>query len=539
MATLRQLLQGTQKVQPSAIKRAPDGNNSPFTVFEVQKFKGVNSVVIRTEQKMSGRWPKGKRPTSRRGVYKQTVRFVLSGDRSDVNKNKPKASQDRVLMNCGCFTGDTKVILTDGTTATFKELCEKDFFIYSLDNNNKVQISDAVQCEIKEKNAKLVKVTLDNDFNIKCTLDHKFRLKDGTYKEAQYLTKGDSLAALYRRYSGEYKQDTLKGYELVKGPEDTWKYSHWIADEYNERFGLKQDRSAFINDFPMVRHHIDFNKKNNNPDNLVRMGCKEHFIYHSTKAKETIKLHGNPMSNPDTAAKAAKTQRENGHYDRVPKRMKQNNPMFNPEISKKVTETKRKNGDYTKLEKARNNSKIHQKRENLRNWVRDLPIGTIKVTQEIVNRLDYINSSCFGVALRSLIKEDEFKDLIVLSKQARNKPINITKTDGTNNHKVKSIEFLEEREDVYCLSVPEYGNFAIVADNSESLESGIFVHNCDNYYYMWWWGNKKAKAHEGGNYKPYTRKTDDRPEKNSKNIPGMCKHLVYVVQELKRKRLIQ
>ena len=102
MATIRQLLQGTQKVHPKAIERAPDGKNSPFTVFEVQKFKGVNSVVVRTEQKMSGRWPKGNRPTSRRGIYKQTVRFVLSGDRSDVNKNKPKASKDRVLLNCGC-----------------------------------------------------------------------------------------------------------------------------------------------------------------------------------------------------------------------------------------------------------------------------------------------------------------------------------------------------------------------------------------------------------------------------------------------------
>ena len=38
------------------------------------------------------------------------------------------------------------------------------------------------------------------------------------------------------------------------------------------------------------------------------------------------------------------------------------------------------------------------------------------------------------------------------------------------NHKVVSVEMLEERADVYCLTVPGYGNFA--------LEAGVFVHNC-------------------------------------------------------------
>jgi tRNA-splicing ligase RtcB len=38
------------------------------------------------------------------------------------------------------------------------------------------------------------------------------------------------------------------------------------------------------------------------------------------------------------------------------------------------------------------------------------------------------------------------------------------------NHKVVSVEPLEERADVYCLTVPEYGNFA--------LDAGVFVHNC-------------------------------------------------------------
>jgi len=38
------------------------------------------------------------------------------------------------------------------------------------------------------------------------------------------------------------------------------------------------------------------------------------------------------------------------------------------------------------------------------------------------------------------------------------------------NHKVVEVIVLEERQDVYCLAVPEYGNFALAA--------GVFVHNC-------------------------------------------------------------
>ncbi|MEW6212080.1 MAG: RtcB family protein [Acidobacteriota bacterium] len=38
------------------------------------------------------------------------------------------------------------------------------------------------------------------------------------------------------------------------------------------------------------------------------------------------------------------------------------------------------------------------------------------------------------------------------------------------NHKVVSVEPLSETADVYCLTVPDYGNFA--------LDAGVFVHNC-------------------------------------------------------------
>src|SRR5205814_10294443 len=38
------------------------------------------------------------------------------------------------------------------------------------------------------------------------------------------------------------------------------------------------------------------------------------------------------------------------------------------------------------------------------------------------------------------------------------------------NHAVVGVDVLEEREDVYCLTVEQQGNFALAA--------GVFVHNC-------------------------------------------------------------
>ncbi|MCI0488626.1 MAG: RtcB family protein [Blastocatellia bacterium] len=44
------------------------------------------------------------------------------------------------------------------------------------------------------------------------------------------------------------------------------------------------------------------------------------------------------------------------------------------------------------------------------------------------------------------------------------------KASGSYNHKAVSVMPLNEVADVYCLTVPEYGNFA--------LDAGVFVHNC-------------------------------------------------------------
>jgi DNA gyrase subunit A len=99
--------------------------------------------------------------------------------------------------NFGCFTGDTKIKLLDGTEKTFAELAElkpnEIFYVYSVDKNGRIVVGEGRHSRITKKNAELVEVKLDNDTKICCTPDHRFMLRDGTYKEAKDLTPEDSL----------------------------------------------------------------------------------------------------------------------------------------------------------------------------------------------------------------------------------------------------------------------------------------------------------------------------------------------------------
>jgi len=108
-----------------------------------------------------------------------------------------------VLANKGlvCFTGDTKIALADGRNLSFIELIKeykqgKINFTFTIDKNKLIKIAK-IKNPRKTGYSEIMKVILDNGEEIKCTLNHKFMLRDGNYKEAQYLQSNDSLMPLY------------------------------------------------------------------------------------------------------------------------------------------------------------------------------------------------------------------------------------------------------------------------------------------------------------------------------------------------------
>ena len=117
----------------------------------------------------------------------------------------------------GCFSGDTKVALADGRNLTFKELVEehnqgRKNFCYTIKNNATIGIEEIKHPRITKKNTEVIKIILDNDEEIICTPDHRFMLRDGTYKEAKELVPEESLMPLYFRK----KNDIIEIYQPNK-----------------------------------------------------------------------------------------------------------------------------------------------------------------------------------------------------------------------------------------------------------------------------------------------------------------------------------
>jgi DNA gyrase subunit A len=186
--------------------------------------------------------------------------------------------------NFGCFTGDTRIKLADGSEKTFAELAElpsdEVFYVYAVDRSGKVVIAEGRHSRVTRPNAKLMELTLDNGASIRCTPDHLFMLRDGSYKEARNLSTEDSLmpgvfdAAPVKSGLNEYLrvfQPNLGEYHFV----------HCLADEFNARTGRAEKVSGAF-----VRHHRNFNRWDNTPPNIQRLTFLEHLHLHASQIKE-------------------------------------------------------------------------------------------------------------------------------------------------------------------------------------------------------------------------------------------------------------
>ncbi|MEK6846149.1 MAG: DNA gyrase subunit A, partial [Nanoarchaeota archaeon] len=195
--------------------------------------------------------------------------------------------------NFGCFTGDTKVTLADGRELSFLELIKEDQqgkknYTFTVSSKEEIEIAEIKNPCLTKKKQELVKITLDNDSEIRCTLNHQFMLRNGTYKEVQQLKKGDSLFPFNLRLSAleDGFKPALVGYRLIHQPNSNqWTSCHALADNWNLEHGMYAKSSG------RIRHHVDFNRMNNSPENIHRINWKDHWKIH---AEHASKLHENP-----------------------------------------------------------------------------------------------------------------------------------------------------------------------------------------------------------------------------------------------------
>lgn len=91
-----------------------------------------------------------------------------------------------------CLSGNTEVVTSEGV-CKLKDIQGQDKQFLTISPEGKVEYSKPCKVQPTKKTKEIYKLELEDGTILECTPEHRFLLKDGTYKEAQYLTEEDEL----------------------------------------------------------------------------------------------------------------------------------------------------------------------------------------------------------------------------------------------------------------------------------------------------------------------------------------------------------
>lgn len=368
--------------------------------------------------------------------------------------------------------GNTKISLLNGTEPTIKELSDKSekFWVYSCDENCKIVVGLAY---IKKLGlSEVIKITLDNQQEIRCSSKQLFLTRNGNKIESSSLSCGDSLMPLYKKISS----NNLKGYEQIRNPgSKSWIYTHRVVMSQKEGGQYSGD----------VVHHINFNKNDNSPENLQTMSWDEHTVLHSQNVqllkgysqseigRETSRKNMNKLwQNPEWKAQSLERIKQNGkNTSRMLTASGQNGfqAMDKLKLSEICRRSAVKRGTahlHTQSAKEKRLATLKEKMstdanfrkitintaiKNLQTYNENLKNGNTKLTTaQIEARKENARKMCYNRFHKD--KYSTYEEYI--------------KAKYPNNHKIVSIEKCG-LEEVYQIIVEGFHNFAIA--------SGVFL----------------------------------------------------------------
>jgi hypothetical protein len=376
----------------------------------------------------------------------------LSPTYATITGNAYNLSERLMRYQDFCFTGDTLVATNDESgCCRLDELVrrwndgERDIMTFSYDVANKSVVSSKITGAKHNGKRKIVSVLLDDGSEIRCTPDHRFMLKNGTYVEAQDLKEGTALM----RFS---RSNFNTPYRYVQTHRRGWKPEHvLVAEAIAGRECLPGEHV----------HHKNFRQKDNTSKNLEIMLAHDHMSLHA-------KINNLRFLDPSQHARQS-------------------------EIMKSRWQD---NGDM-RLNFSKN---LEKNRENLRNS-RIKFNKTFRPGRFNANRKDQIGlmngnadkSLTYQSICDAFMQGDSIKSL---SKRLQTSEYKIRKrllwegfnsfkefSTGYENHKVVAVVDRNETEDVFDIEVKDYSNFALAKkDDNIGAQGIVIVHNCEMEY---------------------------------------------------------
>jgi len=331
-----------------------------------------------------------------------------------------------------CIAGDTKIATPDGFV-TIKELADKgrdyEFITYAYDHNLKKVIPAMGRNAHYTRDEMTYKITFDDGNHIITTWEHQLMKRDGSFERVMNLKPGDSMMPFYRKsFYNNQKYNWIYTCNSDEG-HNGWVSEHNLVSEWFYDRKINKDEEV---------HHIDFNGKNNLPENLQIMKISEHRAYHARLNNEKL------WSNSEFRQKMSEVSKRKGKYKWDGKRSGVNNPSYITLPFDNIIESAR---EYKTLKKTAS----------------ILNVSYRKLQREITNS-GYKDWSTFLEAY-GIVKS----------------PFSTAKAKGDKivvNHKIVSIE-PHKVIPVYDLTVPGYKNFAtdtIFSHNTPEISAALDIY---------------------------------------------------------------
>lgn len=428
-----------------------------------------------------------------RAQAEQHVRNMMTKHKNKIQYNAVTGehTDNRKFM---CYALDTKIPLLDGRTLEIRDIIEeyqagKTNWVYSCDPTTGAFVPGPVSwAGVTKKDSTVVRVTFDNGKSVVCTPDHKFPVWDKGFVEAQHLQVGESMIPGYRRMKKIHSNSNMEYEQIYKNDTGTWEYTHrevakWGRTYFANEYTYSED---YLGSSKNTVHHVNYNNRDNTPTNLAWMNYHDHKKYHAEMG--TVNYTNRMVRIVQECAKKSLLCRD--VYDLI---------NSDPEI---VEGWKAVNREYTKNRETLIFSYRDLRRICEMPWkqycrqfdTREREANgrvrrgtTNKYSNEWKSRLSEAAKDRIPYSKTWKITDPSGKTDIVenLNAYCRERGLNRTnikhggskgyRAEVLKNHKVVSVEFLENTQDVAALTIDQDETYH--SHHTYLLDAGVYTKN--------------------------------------------------------------